>query len=104
LNPAVFSRLINGNLIFVAQMICMTAQQKPRQYPKISSATSRDATGDISQALHPMHVELARRMSGGAVAEEQAWSRPAKMAFMFYAGLASWASVGLAIYLATRIF
>jgi hypothetical protein len=86
----------------------MAAHRKPRPYRDRSyrdsfGAPSDALTHDISGALHPMHLELARRMTAGPQSEQQQWSRPARMAFIFYAAIASWGLIALAVYMAARL-
>jgi hypothetical protein len=80
----------------------MAAQRKPSPYRESFGAPSDALSHDISDALHPMHVELARRITAGRQVEQKQWSRPARMAFIFYAAVASWGLIGLAVYMTVR--
>jgi hypothetical protein len=90
----------------------MAAHRKPspyreRSFREAAGAPSDALTHDISGAMHPMHRELARRitvgMTAGPQAEQQQWSRPSRMAFIFYAAVGSWGLIGLAVYTAVRL-
>ena len=86
----------------------MVAHRKPspsreRSDRESFGAPSDALTHDISGAMHPMHLELARRMTAGPQVEHKQWSRPARMAFIFYAAVGSWGLIGLAVYTAVRL-
>lgn len=90
----------------------MAAHRKPSPYRERSlrespGVLSDSLSHDISGSMHPMHLELARRitvgMTASPVAGQQQWSRPSRMAFIFYAAIGSWGLVGLAVYTAVRL-
>lgn len=86
----------------------MAVHRKPspyrdRSYRDSFGAPSDTRARDISGAIHPMHLDLARRMAAGPQIEQRQWSRPARLAFIFYAAVASWGLIGLAVYSVTKL-
>jgi hypothetical protein len=81
----------------------MAAHRKPSPHRESFGAPSDALSHDISGALHPMHVELARRITAAPQADRQQWSRSARMAFIFYAAVASWGLIGFAVYMTVRL-
>lgn len=84
----------------------MAALPRPEPLPTPVSARSA-AWEEMDDPLHPMHQELLRRVSGDAARAPEAapggWSGPARMAAVFYLGLASWAAVVGTIMLFKRL-
>lgn len=84
-----------------------TSPYRDRSFGESAGAPSDSLNHDIAGAMHPMHLELARRITVGMTASpmagQQQWSRSSRMAFIFYAALGSWALIGLAVYTAVRL-
>lgn len=84
----------------------MAALSKPKPQPAPPPARPADREAMVDPA-HPMHQELLRRMSaepaGAPRVEDARWSRPARLAFAFYAGLAAWGMVAATVFLLSRL-
>lgn len=82
----------------------MAALPEPKPHPTSSSPRVVEWE-EMHDPVHPMHQELLRRVSAepatAASAIEVGWSRPARLAFAFYAALTAW---GMVIAVAVLVF